>query len=199
MADSDGTDGIVGADGFRPVVAPSSPNRLPLVPLGAEGAYGQSPLIPVPMSSTPLDSGEAEDRIPSAALWAMKDMRHKLFSTTSDADVIRWKSGGEDADSATYAIDDGYDHCMVARLVGVSPDGCTYCLVTRVQRLDLEEVRQGQAEVSTLMSLGRAFTLCGVTEGSVANVVHVARYRRIHDVPVDYLPGSQFIHFAESP
>jgi hypothetical protein len=128
----------------------------------------------------------------------MRDLRHKLFSAASDSDVIRWVSGGEDAHTATYAIDDGYDHCMVARMVGVSPDGCTYCLVTRVKRLDFEEVRQGQADVSVLMSLGHGFTLCGVTAGLVSNVVHVARYRRVKDVPVEYLPGSEFIHFAEA-
>ena len=128
----------------------------------------------------------------------MKDLRHKMFSTASDSDVIRWESGNEDARSTIFAIDDGYDHCMVARLVGASPDGCTYCLVTRVKRLDFEEVLQGQAEASTLMPLGHRFTLCGVTEGSISTVVHVAIYRRVNDVPVEYLPGTQFIQFAES-
>ena len=97
MAESNGSDGFVSADDLRMTVAPSSPNRLPLVPRGAEGAYGQSPLLSVPTRSTPLDSGEADDRIPSVALWSMKDLRHKMFSTTSDSDVIRWESGGEDA------------------------------------------------------------------------------------------------------
>jgi len=198
MANSDGPDGYVGADASRPTEVLSSSNRLPLVPRGAEGAYGQSPLLSVPTRSTPLDSGEAEDQIPSVALWAMKDLRHKVFSSTSGTDVIRWKSGGGDAQSAMYAIDDGYDHCMVTRMVGASPDGCTYCLVTRVKRLELEEARQDQADISTLMSLGHGFTLCGVIEGSISNVVHVARYRRVKDVPVEYLPGSPFVHFAES-
>jgi hypothetical protein len=36
MAESDGSDGFVSGDYLRPIVAPSSLNRLPLVPRGAE-------------------------------------------------------------------------------------------------------------------------------------------------------------------
>jgi len=87
---------------------------------------------------------------------------------------------------------------MVARFVGSSPDGCTYCLVTRAKRLDFEDVRYGRAEASALFSLGHGFSLCSVVEGPISNVVQVVRYRRFRDVPDDYLPPTTFIEFAES-
>ena len=198
MAEKDGPDETVGGDDDRPI---------PIFPLGnrslwllktAEGGLGHSPLLSEPKGSTPLDSRETEGSIPSAALWAMKDMRRKLFNTTSGSDAIRWQSGEEDEHLAVYVIDDGYDHCMVARFVGSSPDGCTYCLVTRIKRLDFEDVRNGEAEAPTLFSLCHSFGLCGVVEGSISNVVRVAGYRRYRDVPAEYLPPSTFIQFAES-
>jgi hypothetical protein len=76
---------------------------------------------------------------------------------------------------------------MVARLVGVSADGCTYCLVARVKRLDFEDVRAGWAQSVDLFSRGKEFTLCGVVEGALSNVVRVAEYRKYKDVPIDYL------------
>lgn len=180
----------------------------PIFPLGdrslwllktAEGGLGHSPLLSEPKRSTPLDARESEDPIPVVILWAMRYLRHGWFNTSSDADPIRWKSEEEDEHSAVYVIDDGHDHCMVARFVGSSPDGCTYCLVTRTKRLDFEDVRYGRTEAPTLFSLGRSFTLCGVIEGSISNVVRVAEYRRYREVPVHYLPPSTFIQFAESP
>ncbi len=164
----------------------------------AEGGLGHSPLLSEPKGSTPLDSRETEDSIPSVVLWAMKYLRHGWFSTSSDSDPIRWKSGEDDEHAAVYVIDDGYDHCMVGRFVGASPDGCTYCLVTRTKRLDFEDARHGEGEPSTLFSLGKHFSLCCIAEGSISNVVRVASYRRFGDVPVDYLPPSTFIQFAES-
>jgi hypothetical protein len=112
------------------------------------------------------------------ALWAMKYLRHAWFSSSSESDAIdhiRWKSTDVDGDEpALFVIDDGYDHCMVARFVGSSPDGCTYCLVARILRLDFEEVRNGEMEPSELFSLGKGFTLCGVVAGSISNIVRVA-------------------------
>jgi len=198
MSKQDGTDEMVGAEDGLSIPIPPLGDQLSWVPKGAEGGFGQSPLLSEPKSSTPLDSLETDKAIPSVVLWAMKYMRRGLFSATSGSDVIRWKSGDEDERLATFAIDDGYDHCMVGRIVGSSPDGCTYCLVTRVKRLDFEEVRQGVTEESALISLGRSFSLCGVIEGSTSNVVRVAGYRRYRDVPSEYLPPSPFIQFAET-
>jgi hypothetical protein len=110
-------------------------------------------------------------------------------------DQIRWASGPDDPDAEIYVIDDGDGHCMVSRLVGLSPDGCTYCLVARVKRLDFEDVRSGRAEVLDLFSRGKQFTLCGVVEGAISNVVRVAGYRRYKDVPANYLPPTALIEF----
>lgn len=87
---------------------------------------------------------------------------------------------------------------MVARLVGASPDGCTYCLVARIKRPDFDDVRAGWAPATELFVHGKEFTLCGVVEGSVSNVVRVGGYRRYKHVPVEYLPPSPFIEFDEA-
>jgi hypothetical protein len=105
---------------------------------------------------------------------------------------------GSDEGGPVYVIDDGSDHCMVARLVGSSPDGCTYSLVARIKRPDFDDVRAGWAPATDLFTRGKEFTLCGVVEGSVSNVVRVAGYRRYKHVPVEYLPPSPFIRFDEA-
>jgi hypothetical protein len=198
MSEQDDIDELVGANDGLPIPIPVRGNQRFFVPQGAQGGFGQSPVVSEPIGSTPLDSHESDKSIPPVVLWAMKYMRRGLFSTTSGSDVIRWKSGDEDEHQATFVVDDGYDHCMVARFVGCSPDGCIYCLVTRVKRLDFEEVRQGVTDASALISLGRSFSLCGVIEGSTSNVVRVAGYRRYRDVPSEYLPPSPFIQFPDS-
>jgi hypothetical protein len=127
----------------------------------------------------------------------MKYLRHGRFGLSPDDEFeqIRWASGADDPDARIYVIDDGDDHCMVSRLVGVSPDGCTYCLVARVKRLDFEDVRAGWAQPVDLFSRGKEFTLCGVVEGTISNIFRVAGYRRHKDVPVDYLAPAGFIEF----
>jgi hypothetical protein len=194
-----GTDDAGGGDDDRSIPIVLRGRRSPW-PLGSsEGVLGRSPLISEPKKSTPLDSSEPEEVVPPEALWAMKYLRHGWFATSSDSDSIdhiRWKSSDGD-EPALYAIDDGYDHCMVSRVVGSSPDGCTYCLVARTLRLDFEEGRNGEMEPSELFSLGDEFTLCGVVAGSISNVVRVAGYRRLEDVPRDFLPPSGFIEFGE--
>jgi hypothetical protein len=115
----------------------------------------------------------------------------------TEADGATDTDGGTDEGVPVYVIDDGSDHCMVARLVGESPDGCTYSLVARIKRVDFDDVRAGWAPAADLFSHGKEFTLCGVVEGSVSNVVRVAGYRRYKHVPVEYLPPSPFIEFDE--
>jgi hypothetical protein len=162
----------------------------------ASGALGQSPLLAQPNGSTPLESDEPEGGVPPSPLWAMKYLRHGRIGSPSgdhESGGIRWSGAGRDGDPGIFVIDDGDDHCMVARLVGASPDGCTYCLVARIKRLDFEDVRAGWAEPTELFSGGKEFTLCGVVEGPVSNVIRVAGYRRYKDVPVEYLPPSGFI------
>ncbi|HXA32667.1 MAG TPA: hypothetical protein VNV87_10430 [Acidimicrobiales bacterium] len=166
----------------------------------APGGFGLSPLMREPRGSTPLESDHGDERIPTSALWAMKYLGHGRFGLSHDdaLDQIRWASGPhgpDDPGAEIYVIDDGYDHCMVSRLVGVSPDGCTYCLVARVKRLDFEDVRAGRAQALDLFSRGKEFTVCGVVEGSISNVIRVAGYRRYREVPADYLPPTTLIEF----
>jgi len=170
----------------------------------AAGGLGQSPVVKEPDGSTPLGTDEPEQVVPTSPLWAMKYLRHGRGGHSSDdpgSGRIRWASDAEadeDAAAAVYVIDDGYDHCMVARTVGASPDGCTYCLVARIKLLDFDDVRAGWTEPAGLFSLGREFTLCAVADGPVSNVVRLANYRRIKDVPTDYLPPSPYVDFDET-
>jgi hypothetical protein len=163
----------------------------------APGGFGISPLMREPKGSTPLESAQSDELIPTSARWAMKYLRHGRIGSSHDdgLDQIRWAARPDDPDAEIYVIDDGYGHCMVSRSVGLSPDGCTYCLVARVKRLDFEDVRSGRAEALDLFSLGKEFTLCGVVEGAISNVVRVAGYRRYKDVPADYLLHSGLIEF----
>jgi hypothetical protein len=167
----------------------------------APGGFGISPLMREPERSTPLDSAYGEVLIPTSPLWAMKYLRHGRLGSSNDGglDQIRWNSGPDDQDAEIYVIDDGNDHCMVSRLVGASPDGCTYCLVARVKRLDFEDVRSGRTKARDLFSQGKEFTLCGVVEGTISNVVRVAGYRKYRDVPADYLPPAGLIEFDGPP
>jgi hypothetical protein len=165
----------------------------------APGGFGISPLMREPKGSTPLESDHGDALIPASALWAMNYLRHARLGASHDGGLghIRWVSGPEDPDAGIYVIDDGSGHCMVSRLVGVAPDGCTYCLVARVKRLDFEDVRSGRAKVLDLFAPGKEFTLCGVAEGAISNVVRIAGYRKYRDVPPDYLPPTGFIEFDE--
>jgi hypothetical protein len=189
-------DGPVGDEHDRPAVHPSASGDAWLAGV-APGGFGISPLMSQPKGSTPLESTQGDVLIPSSPLWAMNYLRHGRFGLSHDDgfDQIRWASDPDDRDAEIYVIEDGSDHCMVSRLVGVSPDGCTYCLVARVKRLDFEDVRSGRAETLDLFSHGKEFTLCGVVEGAISNVVRVAGYRRYKDVPADYLPPSDLIEF----
>ena len=179
---------------------------MPVYPLGSRGAWllgiapgglGRSPVISEPKRSTPLQSDQPELVIPSGPLWAMKYLRHRRFVLSPDDEFeqVRWASAVDDRDARIYVIDDGDDHCMVSRLVGTSPDGCSYYLVARVKRLDFDDVRTGRAESGDLFSRGKEITLCGVVEGAISNVFRAARFRRYRDVPADYLPPGGLIEF----
>jgi hypothetical protein len=192
-------DGSVGDKHDRPTALHPGSGDAWLVGV-APGGFGVSPLMREPEGSTPLESAQPDDLIPSSPLWAMKYLRHGRFGLSHDDEFeqIRWASSAaspDDRNAEIFVIDDGSDHCMVSRLVGVSPDGCTYCLVARVERLDFEDVRSEQAEALELFSRGKEFTLCGVVEGTVSKVVRVAGYRRYRDVPADYLPPAGLIEF----
>ena len=203
--DLDDPDGLDGPDDRvdldEPLPLPPLSNRGWGVLLPVTGGFGQSPVIHQPDASTPLEAGEVDTVVPATLLWSMKFLRHGRSGPdrgVEDADRIRWSSDDEEPRSAVYAIDDGYGHCMVGRLVGASPDGATYCLVARVKHLDFDEVRGGWAAAADLFSLAKEFALTAVSEGSVSNVVRVAGYRRYRDVPAEYLPPSPYIEFDET-
>lgn len=118
-------------------------------------------------------------------------------STFDDDDRVRWAAPGDDPRTATYVIDDGSRHCMLARTVGSGSDGATYHLVARVDRLDFEDVRSGWAEPPELWANAKGFTLCAVAQGVISNVVSVESFRRIRDVPSEYLQPSDLISFDE--
>jgi hypothetical protein len=192
-------DGPVDDQADRPTAVHPGGTGEPWLAGVAPGGFGISPLMREPEGSTPLESDHGDGLIPSGPLWAMKYLRHGRLGSSNDdgPDHIRWASGPDDRNAEIYVIDDGNDHCMVSRLVGASPDGCTYCLVARVKRLDFEDVRSGRADVLDLFVPGKEFTLCAVVEGAISNVVRVAGYRKYRDVPADYLPPTGFIEFDE--
>jgi hypothetical protein len=185
-------------------MSPPEPMPLARTPVGqlagsSMWARGYSaPILHEPTESTPFALGEGDDSVPNGPLWAMKFLRHRQGGTQSDDDPMRLRVAIGDGAAAVYAIDDGDSHAMVARRVGSSPDGCLYCLVSRVERIDVEEVRSGLAPPFDIFSRGRELTLCGVFEGTVSNVVRVASYRRLKDVPSEYRPPADFIDFADT-
>jgi len=168
--------------------------------LGSGLAFnGGAPKMSEPSTSTPLAVGESEGSIPTGPLWAMKYLRHGQHGPLTGHDAPEeLRLAVSEGDQTVYVIDDGASHCMVARSVGSAPDGCRYCLVTRVKIDDVQDVREGWAPLSELFSFGRELTLCGVVEGSVSNVVRVASFRKYRDVPAEYLPPSPFIEFPDT-
>jgi hypothetical protein len=168
-----------------------------------------------PKTSTPLadaddaDDGEGGDAVgdsdvvgdrtaytvPNAALWAMKFHRHHVRHPAENA--IRTALGT--GDGAVYFIDDGLDRCMVGRIVGHSPDGCTYALVGNADVGTFWRFRDDGDPVTEAFSDCRPLHLCAVYDGGVdtSNVVDVQRFRHSRDVPADYLPPSPPIEFEE--
>ncbi len=188
---------------------PTDTTPVPLPPIPRSGvagalggihrfATGVGQPLSEPTASTPLAVDEAEGAVPTAPLWAMKYLRHGGHGAAGGGegpDVLRVAVGRDDG--AVYLIDDGPSHCMVSRQVGVAPDGCRYCLVARVDVVDARMAISGVTEATDLFALGRELTLCGVVEGAVSNVVRVAGYRKLRDVPAEYLPPAPFLEFPE--
>jgi hypothetical protein len=125
----------------------------------------------------------------------MKYLRHRQLRSSID-DQIRWAHTDGDPGTAAYVIEDGDDHCMLSRTVGSGPDA-TYELVARVRRLDFEEVRAGWGEIANLWEKAREITLCAGAQGVVSNVVRVSSYKRLKNVPEQYLPPSDLVAFDE--
>lgn len=148
-----------------------------------------------PATSTPLDDGEGGD-IPEAVLWAMKYHRH-LHLGSREGEELRATLGGGDA--TVYVIDDGPNRCMVGRVVGTGADGCTYCLVAGIDLGTYWRFARGDDQVTGIFADARHHVLCAVYVDvpGVSNVVEAARYRHADDVPLEYLPGSPPVDFAD--
>lgn len=99
-----------------------------------------------------------------------------------------------------FAIDDGKYHCMIGRLVGQSPDGCTYSLVGRISLNDYDRLDAGQIPLDDAFSHAKDIGLCGVYNGEpeTSNVIVVEAYRHSKNVPTEYLPPSPFVEFSDS-
>jgi hypothetical protein len=148
----------------------------------------------------PPDSGiEGEDHIPGAPLWAMTTRMHANRRKEPGEEGRIRRRLGDDVDAAVYVIDDGADHCMVGRRVGRAPDGCVYCLVARISLDSFGDVLAGDVDRDELFSDARDISLCAVfdDEQAASNVLLVQHYRRVRDVPAEYLPPSPFIEFTD--
>jgi|HubBroStandDraft_1064217.scaffolds.fasta_scaffold16271_4 hypothetical protein len=176
-------------DGFAP--AP-----LPLSGGFSLGGLGTPPPVFVPQTSTPLHEDDPESPIPEPALWAMKYRRHLRLSSR-DPERLRERLG--DGDGAVYVIDDGGRHTMVSRLVGVDEDGSTYCLVGRISGDSYDRYAVGEGDTNDIFEDARDLALCSVfaVPDAVSNVIVAETYRRVADVPPEYLPPQPFLEFAE--
>ncbi len=170
-----------------------------IVPTG--GLRGApEPLVGNP-ESTPLEEDEPEGIIPPSPLWAMKEKRHiqwHLLPAHERHDRLRDCIGS--GEEAVYVIDDGRHHATVGRRVGASGAGCEYCLVGRVRRERVDELRLVRVPATDVFDGAEDLTLCGIAVQEAitsSNVFDVARYENLAAVPTEYLPGSPFIHFTE--
>lgn len=151
--------------------------------------------------STPLEEDEPEHTIPPGPLWAMKDHRHiqwHLLPAHERHERIR--ECLESDDYTLYCIDDGARHAMIGRRVGDSPSGCEYTLLGRITRQRYEELRDEVVLLTNCFDTATEMGLCGVVieEGILSsNIIDVANYGGIEDVPDDYRPGSPFHHFTQ--
>jgi hypothetical protein len=87
---------------------------------------------------------------------------------------------------------------MVGRLVGETPDGCTYCLVARISLYRYEQLADGDVPLTEAFSDARDVSLCGVfeKEHGPSNVFLVQHYKNVDGVAPDYLPPSPFLEFT---
>jgi hypothetical protein len=169
-----------GVAGFSPATSLSAPNP-----------------VFMPTKSLRLEE-DADGVIPHAPLWSMKYHRHlHLFDRTDEP--IRAAFG--EGDQTIYLIDDGRKHCVVSRVVGASPNGCTYCLVAQITMESYERLANGEVPAGTMFAAARDFAMCAVFEAQVgdapSNVTVVEQYTGLDDVPAEYRSPSPFIEFAD--
>jgi hypothetical protein len=165
--------------------------------LFSRGFIGAPTPVFVPKESTPLEEHDADGVIPTHALWAMKYLGRGHFLGRAEA-TIRERYGS--GDSTVYVVDDGRKHCLVSRNVGASPDGCAYCLVAQITIASYEQLVDNETSIEDIFVGAREFCLCVVYEAvdAVSNVAVVESFAAYDDVPVEYLPPSPPIVFADS-
>jgi hypothetical protein len=180
----------IGEDGANDVTVISG--------LGWGSMSHPTPLF-VPKSSTPLEADDdADGFIPAFALWAMKYKRHGHLFSRADIDVRECFGR---ADHAVYVIDDGRTHCMVSRMVGTGVDGCTYCLVGRIDLTAYEALVDDQTLANDIFAEADDLCLVVVFEApeAVSNVSSVLDFADISEVPLEYLPPAAALVFRETP
>jgi len=162
--------------------------------------FGAPAPVFAPKKSTRLEEDDPEGLIPPAPLWAMKYHCHfHLFDRTENK--IRQRLGT--GDHALYVIDEGRTHCVVSRIVGASPDDCTYCLVARITMESYDRLTNQEAPIDRAFADARDIAMCAVFETGVedaaSNVSVAESYATIDDVPPDYLSPHPFIDFEDTP
>jgi hypothetical protein len=89
---------------------------------------------------------------------------------------------------------------LVSRRVGASPDGWSYCLVAQIPIASYEQLVDDESSVEDIFVGAREFCLCVVYEAvdAVSNVAVVESFAAYAEVPIEYLPPSPAIVFADS-
>jgi hypothetical protein len=155
-------------------------------------AMAPEPLVGDDLANA-LEEDESETQIPEGPLLAMKDRRHTqwhLLASHERHERLRetFAQGGD----ALYVVDDGRTHAMIGRVVGSSPS-CTYSLIGRVTRADLDELRRGKVPITEAFDTASELAIVALAEvESVAssNVFDVALFDSPGEIPQEYLPGS---------
>ena len=181
---------FISTDGPRETYASAG-----FAPIGLAGA--PAPVF-MPTSSTRLDEDDAEGVIPHAPLWSMKYHRHFHLFDRTDA---RIRDAFGQGDHAIYVIDDGRRHCVVGRIIGAGPDGCTYCLVAQITIEAYDRLVSGEDPIDRVFADARGPAVCAVfeaaVEGAPSNVTLTEQYPTIDDVPPEYRSPSPFIEFVD--
>jgi hypothetical protein len=162
----------------------------------SRGVWGSPGLVYVPKESTPLEEPDGNGAIVPAALWAMKYQRHGHLLGRAEV-AIRERYG--EGDRIVYVIDDGWKHCTVSRVVGSSPDGCTYVLVARIDMPTYVGLRDDESPAEAVFAAADELCLCAVYENpeTASNVALVESYGALEEVPVEYLPPHPAVEFSE--
>lgn len=180
---------IVGPSGATPeVVAKDMVFQVAEVP---EPLVGEA-------TDTPLADDEPEGTVPANPLWAMKERRHGQWHLFHHGHPERLRAVVGEGAAAVYAIDDGREHAMLGRPVGVSPSGCQYCIVGRVPLEVVDALQNGEVSPQHAFDQAHEIVLCGTValdDVLTGEVFDVAHYEVPEEIPREYLPGSEFINF----